>query len=249
MNPDEILQKHILDLSRASFTRNIQTHTDFLTPEELSQFRLIRTQLDNPRYVEFGGYEFAERVSVVFLPDYAEEPTGVLSCLLVKPQNDRFADELTHRDFLGALMNLGVERSVLGDIVVSENKAFIFCLDKMKDFIIDNLFKVKHTSVFVSETDPSEVTVSQRFEHIEGSIASERLDTVVAMVFKLSRGNAQKLVEDEKVFINGTLTVSDSKNLNKGDRVSVRGFGKFIYLGFATTTRKGRLFAACDKFV
>ncbi|MCQ2506558.1 MAG: YlmH/Sll1252 family protein [Lachnospiraceae bacterium] len=251
---EQIFNNHIHDLSSASYRRNVLMHTDFLAQDELAEFKKLVPKLENKRYVIFGGYEYAERALVIFLPDYEEEfdndgSNHLIDCLKIEPVNAKFADELSHRDYLGALMNLGIERRVIGDIVISENKAYLFCLPIMTDFIKDNLQKVKHTMIKISDGDAKEIVLEQRFEHIIGSVASERLDAIVSFVYKLSRGNAQKLIDAEKVFVNGMVVTSAGKDLKPEDRVSVRGYGKFIYKGYENTTRKGRLYMSVDKFV
>ena len=95
----------------------------------------------------------------------------------------------------------------------------------------------------------SECGIEPKFQEISGSVASERIDAILAFVYHLSRSEAQKLIESESVFIDGRTAFSGGYDLKEGARVSVRGHGKFIYLGTTNTTRKGRLFINVKLFV
>lgn len=192
-----------------------------------------------------------ERQVVCFLPSYLDEETfllgeqaapSVVSCIEIAPVNRRFADVLSHRDFLGSLMNLGIERDLIGDILTDETVAYVFVMKDIAEYICKELTRVKHTTVLCKEVLPAECTIVPQFEEVEGSVASERLDAILSMVYHLARGKSQELIEAEQVFVDGRTAYSGGYDLRAGARVSVRGHGKFIYLGAAHETRKGRLF-------
>ena len=167
---------------------------------------------------------------------------SLITCLLCKPLQAKFADELTHRDFLGALMNLGLEREMIGDIVVDhdKNEAYIFVMTAQAATIADELTRVRHTSVMCQEVSPGSVEVKPAFESVEGFISSERLDVILALVYKLSRSKAQKLIDSELVTVDGRVVTSSGHDLKAGSRVTARGYGKFIYDGIDGTSRKGK---------
>lgn len=167
-----------------------------------------------------------------------------ITILKVSPLNVKFADTLTHRDFLGALMNLGIERDQIGDIAVKDNEAYIFVTDKMADYICEKLDKVKHTSVKCEITDNIPDGELYRCENEEIIVSSVRIDCVTAGIFKLSRKEAQNLIESEKVFVNSRAVISVSKELCENDIVSVRGHGKFVFSGEKSRTKKGRIVIA-----
>ncbi|MBQ0059562.1 MAG: RNA-binding protein, partial [Lachnospiraceae bacterium] len=164
--------------------------------------------------------------------------------LVIKPLQKKFSDKLTHRDYLGSLMNLGIERGMQGDILVDEEKqeATVFVLKKMVDTICHDLVRIKHTSVYAEAAKANADTFSQQFEEMSCSAASERLDAILAEAYRQSRSKAQTLIRSENVSVNGRLTDRVELVLKAGDRVSVRGFGKFLYDGVEGQSRKGRLF-------
>jgi RNA-binding protein YlmH len=169
-----------------------------------------------------------------------EEPFPI-SCIEISPLIEKFGEELTHRDYLGALMNLGIERATLGDIVVIGKTAYLFCTEKIAQYIVDSLDKVRHTSVRCKITyDIPESTVT-RFEQKTLQVSTARTDSIIAKLYKMSRSESVELFRAKKVFVNGRLNENNSGQLKPGDKVSVRGFGRFKYMGVSGETRKGKL--------
>jgi len=241
MQNDELkLKNRFEELASRCSDRGCYSYSEFLTSAE--QDALCHLRLTVPFTLE-GGYPAAERKLAVFgsqeLCGY-EEATPICS-LSIEPTSPKFADELTHRDFLGSLMGLGIRREILGDIIISENRGCLFCLDSIADYIIESLTQVKHTAVAVSRTVAPPLSAMQLPEMTALVVASERLDAVIAAVYKLSRSESQHLFEQKKVFVNSRTEESVSFTLDAGDMVSVRGFGRFIYEGTEKETRKGRL--------
>ncbi|WP_301959005.1 YlmH/Sll1252 family protein [uncultured Clostridium sp.] len=155
---------------------------------------------------------------------------------------------LPHRDYLGALMNLGIERSCIGDILMKENGCCVFCQEKMADYLCQELTMVRHTSVICRRADATE-PITPKMERVSGSVASPRLDSVIAMVFSSSRTKILPLIEGEKVFIDGKQVTSPAVQLKEGEIVSVRGMGKFRFAGSGGLSKKGRLYVYADKYV
>ena len=145
-------------------------------------------------------------------------------------------------------MNLGIERSILGDIVINEDGCFIFCLDRMAEYISNELRQVRHTAVFCQRVSALSCQVEQKYEEVRGSIASPRLDSVLAMVYHSSRTKIIPYIQGEKVFIDGRLVTSPSLQLKGGEIVSVRGMGKFQFTGTENETKKGRIFVSARKY-
>ena len=152
----------------------------------------------------------------------------------------KFAEKLSHRDFLGALMNLGIERSTIGDIRVQEKEAYLFCLDTIAPFICDNLETIRHTHVQCTITEHfEEMTLEKPSEELL-QVASVRLDAVISKVYHISRGECLDYFRAGKVFVSGRLCENNSKMLRSGDVVNVRGFGKFIFEEELGDTKKGK---------
>ena len=240
-------QKRFEDLAQRSNERGYAVYSDFLGISEISELFACRFPVSVNLW---GGYDGAERAVACFgdrefFDDNADYP---IRCILISPVNQKFADDLTHRDFLGSLMGLGIRREVLGDIIISENKGYLFCLDTIADYIIENLTQVKHTTVECEITDKIPQNALPQPENIELIVSSERLDVIVSAVYNLSRSKVLPYFEHEKVFVNGKAEVRPSTVADIGDRISVRGFGRFIYKGVLRHTKKDRLVISIDIF-
>lgn len=248
MTDDEkLLQKRAEELSARAAARGCWTNTEFLTIAEQDLVSHVRA--DAP-LAFFGGYEGAERRIAVFgseeLCGYSETPPVV--CLQITPDAPKFAEELSHRDYLGALMGLGIRREVLGDIVLQEGAAWLFCLDSIADYIAENCRQVRRTAVTAARTQTLPPLLAQPPEASALVVSSERLDALVAAVWKLSRSEAKALCEDGRVFVNSRLSLSPAAEAKPGDMISVRGLGRFLYEGAEAETRKGRLRVSLRKY-
>ena len=242
MNREEqLLKKRILDLANLCCRRDIPSYTDFLNLNEQTVFHSLERSLPPVRFMLTGGYEPAERKIVCFLPSYEEETMEPpIRILEVKPVSPRFAEALTHRDYLGALLNLGVDRAMIGDILVQEKAAWFFCNKKMTDFFLKNLCRVRHTNILITVVDKQAELPAPKTETIHGTCASVRLDSLIALAFKASRSSMVSYIEGGQVFVNGKLITSNGYEPREGDIISVRGKGRFIYDGTSHQTRKGR---------
>lgn len=235
------LQKRFAELAARANGRGRYTYTQFLTLAEQDVLQTMARQLDAP-FVWLGGYEAAERRLACFgrEEDMGYPPESPICCLSIAPANKKFAGDLGHRDFLGSLMALGIKRQLLGDIQIVDGVGYLFCLEEISPYLCENLISVGRTTVRCESCDPPE-QLSLPPEPIEVVVASERLDALIAAVWKLSRNQAQELLERGMVFIDGRLVESASHTLRDGDVVSVRHQGRFRYEGTLRETKKGRL--------
>lgn len=243
MNKEEQIRKnHILDLARTAYMRGIPTGSDFLTPDEQSFVHTFEREFPPVSVLWEGGYEMAERKRIAFLPDGAEfQNPAPLCVILITPQNRKYAEELTHRDFLGALLNLGIDRGKIGDLLVTDEGCYVICLPVAADLMERELSRVRHTSVQCRKTDAEQFDYTPRFQELRVTVASLRLDCVAAAVMHVSRGTMVALIAGEKVAVNGRVFTSASASVSEGDRISVRGYGKFCVGTAAGSTRKGRI--------
>ena len=240
METEELLKKRFAELAQKSYQKNQYTFTGFLGLADAGCFYEMEKELSYVPYQLWGGYQDAERVMLRFggeeLMGYEEE--FPISCLKVS----------THRDYLGALMNLGIERDRLGDILIAGNEAFIFCTSSMADFITENLVKVKHTSVSCSSAGGILPDPDRDCEELAIQVSSGRIDGVVSKVYRLSRGDGAELFRQKKVFVGGKPCENTSRLLKSGDVVSVRGYGKFEFLGETGVSKKGKLNVAVRSY-
>lgn len=231
------------DLAERSYTQGIYTFTGFLGLAQQDVFRRQERSLSYAGYALYGGYGEAERVVARFGKEgeLGYEAPFPIVCLHVKPPQKKFAEELSHRDFLGALMNLGVDRSALGDIRVGEKEAWLFCLDSVSAFLCDNLKQVKHTPVSCGPAQAEVFFEGGTPRRVNVQAASLRLDGIVARVYHLSREKSLELFRAGKIYVDGRNCFNNDRFLKAGETVSVRGFGKFQFAGEIRETKKGRL--------
>lgn len=224
-----------------AYQRGIVTFSDFLGLHELHIANCRKSTLGGVTMESSGGYEMSERQMVVFIPDALSYSwTYPICCVNISPQSVKFSEVLTHRDYLGAILNLGIDRGKIGDILVNEKGAYVFCHEKIADFLVQELCRVRHTTVTTSVVKDPGLLPKLQLESIQGTVASVRLDSVIAMAFSASRSSMLPLIESGRVFVNGKMVVSNGYVLKEKDIVSVRGKGKFQFETILNKTKKNR---------
>ena len=243
----EYLKKRIRECAvRAERTGRSQ-YLGFLNASEAALVREMAVRGEVRNVSLYGGVEDAERLMARFGEEDENEAWPV-ACVMIRPVNDKFAEDLSHRDFLGALMGLGVERDVMGDLRLEDNRCCCFCRDEMAEIIL-SLTEVRHTRVRCERvTDPGEIpplkVKTERFP-----VASERIDAVVSEVCRVSRAAAAEMCRGEKVAVGGRVQPDPSRKLKPGDVFSVRGCGKFRYRGERGTSRRGKMILEIDRYL
>lgn len=241
MEKNDFFLKRIRELADLSYQRDIVTFSDFLNLNEQNMVNSLRQQFPQIVVESSGGYANAERQMVAFHPDALaftwEYP---ITCLKVEPKAKKFSEDLGHRDYLGAVLNLGIERAVVGDILIQDHTAWIFCHDKIAEYLADNLDRIRHTAVKVSVVENPSHYPEPQFAQITGTCSSVRLDALIALAFQASRSSMVSFIENGQVFVNGKLITSNGYEPKEGDIISVRGKGRFIFDGVSRQTKKGR---------
>lgn len=252
LNDEErLLRARLTELAERSIAGRF-TFTDFLGLAEQSVLAEVCRET-NTKCTLFGGIDGAERVIARFGDKeelyYSEDFPIVI--LKIAPRSQKFANALSHRDFLGAILNLGIERRTVGDIAIVDNVGYTFVKDEVADYICSSLSRVKLTDVTCSVIAPDLLPEGKlyRTEWRRVQLSGERLDAIVAKVFSLSRDDAQALFRRSLVFINGRLCESTSHTPKDSDVISVRGYGRFIYRGISSTSKKGKLNADVELYV
>ncbi len=262
MEKEDLFSKRMQDLANSADKRGCVTFSDFLNLNEQNIYFQLIQKFSWIRGETFGGYEGSERRMAAFIPqdllwesredDLAVSPSGLvwpIRCVRIRPKAPKFSEKLSHRDILGALMNLGIDRAKTGDIAVTETESYLFCSARLTDLICEELTWIRHTQVVCSPCRMSDFSYTPATSRIEGSVASIRLDAVSALAFRASRSSLLPLIEGGKVFVNGKLVTSNGCTLHEGDIVSVRGMGRYKYLGAHGQTKKGRMIASVDKYI
>ena len=265
----ERLLAHVDELcDRAA--RGTFSHTAFLTPREAKHARALLCRLGQWHRARFwGGYDSAERVMILLFPDYVCDLIDkdnwhthpVSELLMLAGEEDPVIAlsmrgsgyrTLTHRDFLGSLLSLGLEREVLGDIAIDDQgkDATVFCTARMLSFLLTSVERIGGDVVRVQQTSvPSNFDGGRRYQAVRDTIASPRLDCIVAALCNLSRETAQTAVRNGLVEVDYDCEDRPDHMVDIPCIVSVRGFGKFALRSLGSPNRRGRLPLIADKYV
>ena len=192
------LQRRLKDLADKSFRQNIYTFSSFLGLAELEVYFKMEKELMCAHPMLFGGDESAERKLIRFgsPEEFGYEEEYPVTCLHVSPLLAKFADKLSHRDFLGALMNPGMVRSCIGDIRVGEKEGYLYCLASMSDYICENLTQIKHTHVKCEVVENIGTTGGDEPEEKSVLVSSLRLDGCIAKLYNISRNESLSLFQN-----------------------------------------------------
>lgn len=197
----------------------------------------------------WGGYEGASRVLLGCFPDYVDpEQTDGLWEILGLTFRYRPVDKLSHRDFLGALMSLKVKRETIGDILVGEGICVLFALPSAAELILSEVSKIGRVGVSVSEELPPQLPLEQNLLPLSGTVASPRLDAVVAFLTNAGREKAQQMIRQGLVAVNCEAMENVSAAVDPGSRLSIRGYGRYRVETFDGVTKKGRLHITASQY-
>lgn len=248
---ETLLRKRFRELADKAYNNSQYFFTGFLSAAELDIYYRMERELSYVPVTVFGGTADCERVMLRF---GSEELCGYeeafpIQCIEAAPLAEKFGEALGHRDYLGALMNLGIERGTLGDIIIDGKHAFLFCTEKMAPYIAENLDKVRHTNVKCRIAERIPESAITRVERRMVQVSAARADSIIAKVYNLSRGESTGLFRAKKVFVNGRQNENNGGQLKAGDKVSVRGFGRFQFVETAGETRKGKLNVVVEVFL
>lgn len=241
----QLLDKRILDTADICLKANKPKFLGFLSEEEavLTERILKGIKVD---YSLFGGYDEAGRVMLGCFPEWDEERNFPITPITI---TFRKSDCLSHRDFLGSLMGLGLKREAVGDILTEEGRSVIFLTVETADYVISQLEKVGRVGVVVQKGFSEPLPGAGKLADFAETVSSNRLDSVVSALANLSRGRAVEIIENGFVSVNSIVCEKITKSLSVGDIVSVRTKGKFIIDSFNDKTRKGRLILKFKKYV
>lgn len=255
MTEQEIFLSKIKDKILAAERGYMIANTGFLNLSERSS--AISVCRDHgARHAFWGGYPDAERTVLFILPNYIDdstpfipteedEPLRLFSC-----RAKQGAKALSHRDYLGSLLALGVERSVIGDILVYENGADIIVMKSIADYLLANYEKAGTTPLKTEILPITALTPPDlKTESVRESVASLRLDNMLTAVFPISRTAAVEAIAKGLVFVNDTEAKKPDMHLHEGDKLVLRGHGKAYFREIVGTTRKGRIAVLFEKYI
>lgn len=247
-NDEKLLVDRAEDAVRLCEKQYSVRFVGFLTPREAEIIR-HNVYLKGVRHKFFGGYDDAERTIFVAIPEYVEEEE-LFELVSLLEISGRDIVGLSHRDYLGSLLGLGLKREKIGDILVFEERCLVFVLRDIADYILLNLEKIGRCGVKVREISPGEAQIPpRRTEKICGTVAALRLDCITAAALKTSRSKALEYIESGRVHVNWEEQDSPSFFLKPGDVFSIRGAGKFRLAEDTSETKKGRISICIEKMV
>lgn len=238
-----VMFAHIFDLSEKSERHGYSSYGDFLSENSISEL-LLRKGFLPMEPVLYGGFDGAERQMVAFIPEYEEPYFPITAVRISSPM----IKSLTHRDFLGSILGLGIKREKCGDIIIGEKEAFVILSDDIASYVLNSLEKVGRVGVKCEEVALFEVKVPEKsFKPITGTVSSLRLDSVVTLFCGKGRGKAAEIISGGLVFVNGISVTKNDFHLKDGDVVSLRGKGKAT-LSVGGTSKKDRIFITLNSW-
>lgn len=197
--------------------------------------------------VMFGGYDGSERKVFGVFPEWDMERTFPIAALKI---SHSFGEPMTHRDYLGSIMSLGLERGKIGDIIVDGNTAYVFAKDDAAQYIADNLKKIGNRGVKLELCAADNIVIPNRqFEEYSIIVSSMRIDAVIAAAMRISRSSAADYIKNGRVSIEHRVCENASHTVAFGELISVRGFGRFFIDGENGITRRGRRHTVIKKYI
>lgn len=247
---DRLLLAKLWDKINAGIRRNTPAETCFLSPREQEMARYLFG--DVPGLYVFGGYRDAERKMLVYLPDYLDENNlyGEDSPVVCLRASFYEEDTLSHRDFLGALMGSGIDRSTVGDICVDKGSCDFFVTADIAPYILQSFLSAGRTRVHMSKISLEQAHIPEpEVREIRDTLASLRLDSVISSGFRIGRSLACQYVHSGKVAMDGLPCEKPDKAVFEGMKISVRGLGKIKLVRINGQTKKDRISVTIHRYV
>ncbi|MCI8538188.1 MAG: RNA-binding protein [Oscillospiraceae bacterium] len=247
---ERTLLARTMDRIEQAQRRSVPAWTSFLSPHEAEAVARLIAAAGYPRHLWSGGFEGAERRVCAFLPDWMEadlfDGEGPIVALRAVWQG---GERLTHRDFLGALMGMGVTREKVGDLLVSEGRCDMLVLREISDFLCQSMesagrVKLRLTPCPLSEVEPPQLQVKT----IRDTLAALRMDAAAAAGFSISRSKAADLISAGRVSLNWQECRKGDRTVGEGDVISCRGLGKCVIQSVGGLSKKGRIAVTIERY-
>lgn len=246
-----LLLARAMDKLELAQRRGVPANTPFLSPAQRAAVESLIHASGHPRHLFAGGYADAERAVCVFLPDWMEpEDWHAGEHLAALRFTASAGAKLTHRDWLGSVMGLGLTREKIGDLLAEETCCQIILLAETADIVRAQLERVGRYPVHGTDISLAELTVPQRTVRlIRDTFATLRLDAVTASGFSMSRSKASELIAAGRVSLNHVECVKPDRQVAEGDVITCRGSGKCVVRQITGQSKKGRIMAELERFI
>ncbi len=245
---DALLRARIDDACQLCEWRSCPRFVGFLDEHRQAVARAVLREKGEQNVCFFGGYEGAQRVFLGVFPSFLPPQTDSFPLTAIGFSYRKSAT-LTHRDFLGTLLSLGLKREKIGDIVCDEGQTVVFVCEELADFVAESVSKVGGEGVTVQVPFVGTLTVKHNFEEWQDTVASPRLDAVLKVALRTSREGAARKIAAGLVSLNHMPCLSVSQEVHENDVLSVRGSGRFVVDTLGPQTKKGRLFIKVKRFI
>lgn len=257
---DKILLAGLEDKIRQSEDRYMITNSSFLDLRQRSLAEMMSRSRSGLIYGFYGGYEDAERVIEVFFPEgfmtgenvsqHFRNIPGENPLTVIRADLKKGSPVLSHRDYLGALMGLGIRREMTGDILVRQDGADIIVMKEIAEFLLLNYMKAGRANLHLSEVSTEEIIYSAvGREKVFESVASLRLDNVVSAAFHVPRSRAAEMIAAGTVFLGGICEKKADRQVREGEKIVLRGKGKTVLKEIGGKSGKGRIMITLEKYV
>lgn len=225
-NDKKIEVRKILDKIEIVSNKHITQTTDFLDPYEVTLAESVLNRFDNIAYSIDGGYQEAERKIITIYPFYIFKEDIEVPISSLKIIGDLSSVE--HKDYLGSILSLGLNRNKIGDILVYDDEAIVIVKAEIADFILYNLDKVKNKNIEIFIHNQNNIQPpKEEYQELNKFLISFRIDTIISSTFNLSRKESMNIINSGKVKLNFEVIDRPSKEVEEGDMISVKGFGRF----------------------
>lgn len=242
---NELFKARVEDTANACFKNNAPAFLGFLTEEEVALAHLyLKNQGVDFRFS--GGFPYGVRQFLACVPEWCENPEYPITPVTA---TFRAVDILAHRDFLGALMGLGIAREKVGDILVEKGRAVVFLCRDIAPFVLSQLQKVGAVGVTLRVGYDEPLPNFGQKAAFSCTVSSLRLDGVVAALCSVSRNEAVRLIEEKRVSVGGVLCEKLTKAVDSGDKITVRGKGVFFLTDCGSLSKRGRIVLKYEKFL
>lgn len=247
MNNDSLIIAHIEDKIEQSASRFYVTHTGFLDLHEQSVAAGVCRRAEGVRTFFYGGYDDAERRMLICCPeDLAGTEEEILAMddfvTVIRAETSGDGRKLSHRDYLGSLMAIGIERSVTGDILVRDDGADIIVMPEIADFILSQYSSAGREPLRLTERSVNELIIPEsHVKTVSDTVSSLRLDNVLSAAFGVSRRDAAEAVKRGQVFVDHEEASKADRKVPEGAVIVMRGKGRAVLESAGGTTRKGRI--------
>ena len=238
---ERLLFARALDQALFAMKRRQPAFTDFMDRAKCARFAERMRGIRELQVTLYGGMEDCERQRMGFSLEEIPLEAFPIKIIKIRRKSRKFGQaDLGHRDYLGSILGLGIDRGKVGDILVSEEEAVCFVTEEIAPYITAMLEQVSKTAVIAEEAEGAEAIPQRQTERKRLTVASLRLDAVAGEAFHLSRGKVQALIGAEKAQVNWNTVTNTSHQLKEGDMVSLRGFGRFRVREIGGKTKKDR---------